>query len=323
MINLSKILVKTITLTVSGVFLLAACSSNNKGEVINSDLDSSSLRNNVPVVVTSSAISSFFVKELAGSAVKIVTLVPNTTDTHTYEPAASDLRELENASLVVLPDYSLNPTISQVVGLAVPESKILDLNAASLQENDYVFKDNTSKKGRNVHTWTDPLLAVKWVDPLASRLIDIVPDDKENISRNASELKNALESLSESIEYKLNSIPVDNRKLVVYHDAWEYFGKRYDIPVIGALQAVDFSEPSAGELAAMVDQIKIENVPAFFGSEVFPSDVLEVVENESGARYIPDLADDALPGDSNDPSHSYIFLMNKNTDLIVNGLIGE
>lgn len=319
-----KYLIKTITLAVSSAAFLVACGGGSSVDFpAKNDENTSSSSSETPIVVTSSAISSFFVEELAGSAVTTVTLVPNSTDTHTYEPAASDLKELENADLVVLPDYSLNPTISQVVGIAVPESKILDLNAASLQETDYVFKDSGSRKGRNVHTWTDPLLAAKWVRPLVESLSEIVPNDKENIEKAGVDLTARLQDLNDSIESRLKTIPTENRKLVVYHDAWEYFGKRYDIPVIGALQAVDFTEPSAAELAAMVDQINAENVPAFFGSEVFSSDVLEVVENESGARYIPDLADDALHGKPGDSEYSYIFLMDKNTDLIVNGLKGE
>jgi ABC-type Zn uptake system ZnuABC Zn-binding protein ZnuA len=70
----------------------------------------------------------------------------------------------------------------------------------------------------------------------------------------------------------------------------------------------------------MADQIRAEGVRVFFGSEVFPSDVLEALEAESGARYVPDLADDRLPGQPGDPDHNYLALMRANLEVLVNGL---
>jgi ABC-type Zn uptake system ZnuABC Zn-binding protein ZnuA len=79
--------------------------------------------------------------------------------------------------------------------------------------------------------------------------------------------------------------------------------------VIGAIQPADFAEPTAQDVAALIDQIRSERVPAIFGSEVFPSPVLEQIASETGARYIDDLRDDDLPGDNGDPDHSYFGLM--------------
>ncbi len=59
----------------------------------------------------------------------------------------------------------------------------------------------------------------------------------------------------------------------------------------------------------MIDQIEAESIPAIFGSEVFPSPVLEQIAAETGATYVDDLRDDDLPGDAGDPDHSYLGLM--------------
>lgn len=305
------------TIFILAVFALTACTSSPD------TTSDSSLEDDRPIVVVSSAIASNFVSIIAGDSVRVVSLVPNSTDTHTYEPASSDLRDLENASLVVLPDSDLNPTISQVVGLSIDPSLILDLNASSLTENDYIYRDPNNKTGRNVHTWTDPTLAAKWIKPLTQRLTAIAPDSANDITARADALTNELSNLDKTTANSLQAVPPQNRKLVVYHDAWEYFGKRYGFEVVGALQAVDFSEPSASELASMIDQIRAENVPAFFGSEVFPSDVMQALQEESGARYIPDLSDDSLPGNPGDLEHSYLVLMDRNVDLIVSGLVSN
>jgi ABC-type Zn uptake system ZnuABC Zn-binding protein ZnuA len=79
--------------------------------------------------------------------------------------------------------------------------------------------------------------------------------------------------------------------------------------IIGAIQPSDFSEPSPREVAALIDQVRANNVPAIFGSEVYPSKVLEVIGRETGAQYVSSLRDDELPGEPGSPTHTYLGLM--------------
>ena len=91
-------------------------------------------------------------------------------------------------------------------------------------------------------------------------------------------------------------MPEANRKLLTYHDSWAYWAREYGFTVIGAVQASDFSDPSPQEVARLIEQIRAEKVPAVFGSEVFPSPVLEQIAKESGATFVDQLRDDEPPG---------------------------
>ena len=66
--------------------------------------------------------------------------------------------------------------------------------------------------------------------------------------------------------------------------------------MIGAIQVSDFEDPTASEVATLIEQVRDEEVPAIFGSEVFPSPVLEQIGKEAGVRYVDVLRDDDLPG---------------------------
>jgi ABC-type Zn uptake system ZnuABC Zn-binding protein ZnuA len=110
--------------------------------------------------------------------------------------------------------------------------------------------------------------------------------------------------------------------LLTYHDSWAYFAEHYGMTVIGAIQPSDFSEPSPREVAGLIDQIREEQVPAIFGSEVFPSSVLEQIAAESGATYIAELRDDEPPGEPGAPEHTYIGMMLKDMDLMIPALGG-
>jgi ABC-type Zn uptake system ZnuABC Zn-binding protein ZnuA len=86
---------------------------------------------------------------------------------------------------------------------------------------------------------------------------------------------------------------------------------------------MDFSEPSASDVRSMIDQLRKVQVPAFFGSEVFPTRVLTAIAEETGASYFADLRDDELPGQPGEPQHSYVGMMKFNAETIVKGLKGD
>src|ERR1044072_7234460 len=105
------------------------------------------------------------------------------------------------------------------------------------------------------------------------------------------------------------TIPCAKRKLLTYHDAYAYFGRDYGWDVIGAIQVSDFEDPTPKEVASLIDQVKQAKVPAIFGSEVFPSPVLEQIGKETGVRYVDTLRDDDLPGAPGDPQASWVGLV--------------
>ncbi|MFM9136846.1 MAG: metal ABC transporter substrate-binding protein, partial [Actinomycetota bacterium] len=119
------------------------------------------------------------------------------------------------------------------------------------------------------------------------------------------------------------TIPETQRKLVTYHDAYAYFAKHFGFTVIGALQPSSFDEPTPKEIADLIDQIRAEGVTAIFGSEVFPSPVLEQIGAETGVRYVDVLRDDDLIGAPGDPEHSWLGLMRFNFATMVEALGGD
>lgn len=273
-----------------------------------------------PLVVATSAIVAELTKRLGGDTIRVELLVPNGFDSHIYEPKPSELALLSKADMVVMPDETLNAVITGLVKLSGESSRIVDLNASSLTQTDYIYRESGNNSSLNPHTWTSPILVAKWLPVLAEEIIALNPSKVIEVENNLKIMLEELDTLDSEIRIALDKIKSENRKLIVYHDAWVYFGQEYKIPVIGAIQVASFAEPSASELVAMAKQIRDEKVPAFFGSEVFPSDVLKALEKETGSRYIPDLADDRLPGKVGDASYSYISMMRANLALLLEGL---
>ncbi len=99
--------------------------------------------------------------------------------------------------------------------------------------------------------------------------------------------------------------------------------------MIGAIQPSDFNEPSAQDVAALIDQIRETGVPAIFGSEVFPSKVEEQIAQEAKVK-LANTSDDDLPGDgsanameNDNPEHTYIGMMADSLRILADNLGGD
>ena len=156
-----------------------------------------------------------------------------------------------------------------------------------------------------------------------STISKVDPDNASAYQTNAAAYLTVLNTLDQAVQTAVDTIPPANRVLLTYHDSFAYFAHHYGMRVIGAIQPSDFSEPSAQEVAALIDQIKSEHVPAIFGSEVFPSPVLQQIASETGVTYEDTLRDDDLPGDLGQPEHSYVGLILYDVRTMVSDLGGD
>lgn len=281
-------------------------------------------------VLVSDPANAAIVEVVAGDLLIVESLVPLGANGHTYEPVPADAIKAATADLYIENGMELNEDVSDFVR-ANYRSGTLEVRLSDVIPKDQVISTDSAEEiaahghahSFNAHFWTDPNYAILYAERISEALAQIDPANADTYRQRASSFATRLRFLDERFRAAIASIPLENRKLVVYHDSWSYFGRRYGIPVVGAIQPVSFSEPSADEIRRMIDQIRAEGVPAFFGSEVFPSDVLEAIANETGARYYADLSDDRLPGNPGSPEHSYEGMMIENVRLITSALGGD
>lgn len=281
--------------------------------------------NKLAVVTTVSPLTNIAFN-IGGDRIDLSGIVPEGVNSHTFEPAPSDARILTNADLIFINGLKLEePTLELAEANKKPDAEILLLGEQTITPDQYVFDFSFPKEGGspNPHLWTNPLLALRYAEIIRDALIRRDPANANSYSANYATFAERIQALDKAIQETVNSIPAENRKLLTYHDSWAYFAPRYGMTVIGAIQPSDFAEPSARDVADLIQQIRAENVPAIFGSEVFPSPVLEQIAKESGANYVDDLRDDDLPGAPGDANHSYIGLMVENLRIMAEALGGD
>ena len=315
-----------------GILLITACGSSATPDLDNADTGGSATGTGLGqtsrvlrVVATVSPITSI-VESIGGNRIDLEGVVPEGVNSHTFAPAPSVARVISEADLIVLNGLFLEePTLEMARANKKSKAVILLLGEQSVSKEDwrfdFTFPESTGQP--NPHLWSDPLLALRYAELVEEQLVELDPANAGYYSGNLDELRRRIQALDEAVVAAVATIPPANRKLLTYHDSWAYFAGRYGMEVIGAVQPSNFSEPSVKEVIRLIDQIEDLNIPAVFGSEVFPSDVLETIAKEAGARFIDELADDDLPGGPGDPRHSYLGLMLQNMEIMIPALGGN
>lgn len=279
----------------------------------------------VRVVTTVSPITSLVASIAGDGNVDIYGLVPEGTNSHTFEPPPSAAAQVEDADIVFVNGLGLeDPTIDLVANVA-PDAVVCEIGTAVLPRGNWVFDFSFPEEGGkpNPHIWTNPPMVLDMITTIRDVLATADPANIDMYDKNYVTMSELITNFDVAMKEASATIPKESRKLLTYHDAYAYFSLRYDFEVIGAIQPQSFEEPSPQDIANLIKQVKDEGVKAVFGSEVFPSPVLEQIGKETGVRYIDVLRDDDLLGEPGDSEHTWADLMKFNYITMVDALGGN
>ncbi len=277
------------------------------------------------VATTVSPITSI-ASRVGGDCVDVRGIVPEGTNSHTFEPAPSVAALLSDADVVFINGLKLeDPTLAMAEANMADGAELVELGTVALPEEDYIFDFSFPEEdGKpNPHLWTDPTYAIIYADIVREVLSERDPECADQMQENFEAFAAQAEELAEAVRLDQQTVPAGGLKLVTYHDAYAYFAENFGWQVVGAVQPSDFADPTPSEVVTLIEQIRTEGVPTIFGSEVFPSNVLEEVGNETGVRYEQSLRDDDLPGAPGEENHSWLGLMQYNFATMIEGLGGD
>jgi ABC-type Zn uptake system ZnuABC Zn-binding protein ZnuA len=279
-----------------------------------------------PLIATTVSPITSIAASVGGDKVRIEGIVPEGTNSHTFEPAPQVAELLSTADLIFINGLKLeDPTLALAEANKREDAKLVELGTIALPESEYIYDFSfPEEEGKpNPHLWTDPTYAVEYAALIRDEFTALDPDNADYYAANFAAFEAKASELAEAIRIDQQTVPEGALKLVTYHDAYAYFADNFGWQVVGALQPSDFADPNPAEVADLIEQIKAEGVPTIFGSEVFPSAVLQEIGSETGARYEDSLRDDDLPGVPGDADHSWMGLMKYNFATMIRGLGGD
>jgi ABC-type Zn uptake system ZnuABC Zn-binding protein ZnuA len=252
------------------------------------------------------------VATVVGDRAEVVGIVPEGTNSHTFEPRPSVAALLSRADVVFLNGLQLEEPTRELAAANVGDgTEIVELGTRVLPEDEWLFDFSFPEEAGkpNPHLWTDPTWARRYAEVVRDEMIRLDPGGEDTYRDRYDAFDGEIAALDAALREAFATIPEGDRKLLTYHDAYAYFAQTYGFQVVGAIQVSDFEDPTPRELARVIGQIEDEGVTAIFGSEVFPSPVLEQIGNETGVRYVDVLRDDDLPDEPGSGEHSLLGLL--------------
>lgn len=273
-----------------------------------------------PNVVSTSTILTDLTRVVSEDKVKLTGILKPGTDPHVYEPVPADTRALEQADLILYNGYDLEPGLIRLITSA-------GANARKLAVGEVVPPLQLEEKGQKVpdpHVWGDAKNAVRMVAAIRDALIELTPQERDRFTQNAATFTKQLEQLDRWIQAQIQTIPSANRKLVTTHDAFQYYGKAYNLAIAGTLIGISTEEqPSAQTVQKLVESIRSIKIPAIFAETTINPALIQTVAQEAGVKLASrELYSDSIgaPGSEAD---SYIKMMVANTTTIVEALGGQ
>jgi ABC-type Zn uptake system ZnuABC Zn-binding protein ZnuA len=278
------------------------------------------------IATTVAPITSIVANIAGGTNTVILGIVPEGTNSHTFEPKPSDAKTLETADIVFINGLVLEePTKDLALANLKDGAYICELGTEILPESDYIYDFSFPKEGGkpNPHLWTNPPMAKQYAQVVHDVLVRRDPANAATYESNLAAFVAKVDALDAAMVTATATVPESQRKLLTYHDAYAYFAVHYGYTVIGAIQPSSFDEPTPKEIANLITQVRESGVKAVFGSEVFPSPIMEQIGAETGVRYVDVLRDDDLIGEPGDAEHSWLGLMRFNYVTMVEALGGD
>ncbi|GBD39990.1 Manganese-binding lipoprotein MntA [bacterium HR37] len=280
-----------------------------------SDMGREGVKGNKKIALATVNIIGDMVAQVAGERVEVISLLPIGGDPHTYEPVPGDLKKIAESDIVFFNGLGLEKWLEKLLKNAGGTRPYVAVT-------DGLEPIRDERGDPDPHLWMDVTKAMGYVRNIRDALVEFDPEGEQVYRENAAGYLLELEKLDKWIFEQVETIPPQRRKLVTTHDAFRYFGQRYGFKVVGTIWGISTEdEPSAQEIAQLIDAIRRERVPAVFIETTVNPKLMERVAREAGVKVGRKLYGDSLgpPGSGAD---TYIGMMRSNVLSIVQALGG-
>jgi zinc transport system substrate-binding protein len=265
-----------------------------------------------PLVVTSFYPLLDFTRRIAGSAARVVTLVPPGVEPHDWEPSPRDLTAFREARLFVYNGAGLEPWVPKLLQeastaapgpIAVRATEGIQLRSAS-----------GSTGGRDAaadpHVWLDPVLARSMADVILAGLVKVDPAHSALFSDNARALEAQLTRLDEAFASGLRDCA--RREIITSHSAFGYLAARYRLDVVPVMSLAPEAEPTPAHLASVIQFAREHKVKYIFFETLVNTRLADTLAREVGVQTLVLNPIEGVTADEEAAGKDYFALMEQN-----------
>ncbi len=237
-----------------------------------------------PIVVVSILPHAFFVNQLGGSEVEVLTLVGEGQNPHSYEPSPSQMAQLAKAKVWVLSGTEFELALKPKIQNMYPNLRIVDgtvgMTFRQLEEDDHGHDDPLNL---DRHTWLGQEQVKVLLGHTLAALSEIDPTHQSIFEERYTLLIHQIDSLFDSLRDQLRSLA--GQSVFVYHPSFGYLLD--DVGLIQVAVETGGKEPTARDLTALIELAKKEKPKAIFVQKQFPASSAQAVATAVGSSVVP------------------------------------
>jgi zinc transport system substrate-binding protein len=256
----------------------------------------------VTVVASIKPLHSLVAAVMEGSAQAPMLLVEGQQSLHSYALKPSQMQALQRAQLVfyISPEMEMFlekplarlPASAKAVEMAkAPGVQLLPTRSlkhfgkeARAHDHDHDHDHDHAHGANDMHLWTSPANGIAMVREIERQLSATFPAEQARYAANAEALVARLMQLDREIETLMQ--PLKNKPYLVFHDAAQYFEKRYGLRAVGALTLHPERGLAAGHVQALRRQVQAEQVACVFREPQFDAQVVDKLLAKTPARSV-------------------------------------
>lgn len=212
---------------------------------------------------------------------------------HGYALKPSDAEMLSHADIIFIADPHMEGFLQKPIeSLSAGKQLVIlsqtpHLNLLQLREGGSFEADDHEGEGHqhgamDFHFWLDPDNAKKLVSYIADILAKNDTEHAQSYKNNAIAYSARLDQLADNIQNKVES--VRGKNFIVFHDAYHYFEKRFDVTAVGSVSVDPERQPGAKRLSAIRQLIIDKNVVCVFTEPQFPNKLVNVIIENTPAK---------------------------------------
>nr|WP_288632264.1 metal ABC transporter substrate-binding protein [uncultured Blautia sp.] len=276
-----------------------------------------------------------FATKVGGDKVEVTNMVPAGTEPHDWEPAATDVKNLEEADVFIYNGAGMEHWTEDVLGaLDNKELKVVEASRGltllegkeedeeetedSSSDSDASDESTDSEITYDPHVWLNPLNAKAEMENIKNAFVEADPDNKDYYEQNYETYAEKFDQLDK--EYKDGLADTKSKDLITSHEAFEYLCQAYGLNQVGIEGLSPDSEPDASRMNEIIKFAKENNVKTIFFEELVSPKVSETIADEIGAKTAVLNPLEGLTDDEISAGEDYFSVMESNLKTIEDAL---
>lgn len=266
-------------------------------------------------VVSSFSVLGDIVQQVGGEHVHVDTLVGPDGDPHTFEPSPQDSALLSKADVVVVNGLGLEGWVDRLIKASGFKGELV---VASTGVKTHTL-DEDGKTVTDPHAWNSAANGALYAQNILSGLVKADPEDKAALEVSGKRYIGQLNEIHGWAKNQFSAIPQAKRKVLTSHDAFGYFGRAYGVTFLAPQGLSSESEASAAQVAALIKQIKADNVHTWFMENQLDPRLVKQIATATGAQPGGELYPEALSAKGG-VAETYVKAFRHNVDTLADSM---